>query len=110
MTAYNTKTFGRFVEAARREGHKRVEVIIAKYEEISLWKDNKYHHNIMLLAGKRKASLYDLTSQKSPDENEQIALKEAADVSARLKINGLEATVQLKPVEYNWWWDKPELD
>lgn len=90
-----------------KEGHKSVEVVIAKYEAKPPLVSKEYHHNIVLLAGEIEARVYDLTSKSNPDENDHLALTRANTLLDRLKINGLGVSaVQLKPAKYNWWWDK----
>lgn len=111
MTAYNEKAFRKFIEYARKEGHKSIEVIIAKYEGAPPLTSKKYHHNIVLLAGKRKERVYDLISKIDPDENDGLALAKATSIVDRLKINGLNvAAVQLKPAKYSWFFDELTLN
>lgn len=108
---YDTARFSKFVYGLITRGQNDVEVIIGKYEEpIYLLGKKVYHCNVLLKAGKKHISLLDFCDITDSDTQEEKAMREATDIIKRLKINGLKPTLQMKKLDYSWFFGQPKLD
>lgn len=108
---YDQKTLDKVVSKARQKGVGKVEIIVMKYAQTFFLNKNKivYHHNILLKAGDKKASLCDLTSH-DPKENEPVAFNEAAQAAKQAESWRVNAIWYKKHVPYSWFFGEPILD